>query len=88
MHKVDTAAEPQISSHVGHVQSSTLHRQWTTLVFSVQRQVHGAMAAKSSVSKGEISEIHKILLVMTKGSLRLDVYRLNYFCMLALLSQS
>jgi len=66
VYEFDTAAEPQDVLLVSLAQSSILHRQGIALDSSIQRQVHGVMAAKSSVSQGENSEIQKILLVMTK----------------------
>ena len=58
--KIHTTAQPQAGQqYVVPAQSSLLDRQCTTFVSSFQRQVHGAKAAKSSVTKGENSAIKK-----------------------------
>jgi len=65
--KLDTAAQPQPVPHLGAAKSTLSHKPCLTLVASLERQVHGAMAAQSFVSKGNNSKIPKITLDMTKG---------------------
>ena len=65
--ELDTAAQPQPVPHLGAAKSTFSHKQGLTLVPSLERQDHIAMAAQSSVSKGNNSKIPKITLDMTKG---------------------
>ena len=73
VYELDTAAEPQAVPHAGPAQSSLSLRQGIALVSFLQCQVHGTIAAKSSMSKGENLEIPKTFLVMTTISPPVDI---------------
>ena len=71
--ELDTAAQPQPVPHLGAAKSTLSHNQGLTLVPSLERQDHIAMAAQSFVSTRNNSKIPKITLDMTTGSPPLDI---------------